>query len=384
MIHASTLVSKLPSVGTSIFSQMSALAVQHQAVNLSQGFPDYPADPYLIDLVEAAMRQGHNQYAAMPGLLTLREEIASKVALLYGVSLDPATEITITAGGTQALFTAIASLVQAGDEVIIFEPAYDSYAPTVALFGGKVVPVQLLAPDFSIDWEYVRSLITAQTKLVIINNPNNPTGTLLGEADLQALEAIVQDHALFILSDEVYEHLLYDGLQHQSVLSRPSLRARSYVVASFGKLVHTTGWKIGYAIAPKELSLEFRKIHQYNVFSVNSPMQYALAQYIADPQHYLGLSAFFQQKRDFLLQGLANSRFRVQACQGTYFLLLNYCAISMQKEIDFATRLTEQYKIAMIPISAFYHNQVEQQTLRICFAKKEETLAQAIEILQKI
>ncbi|QQT27698.1 methionine aminotransferase [Sphingobacterium spiritivorum] len=380
-IHIS---SKLPNVGTTIFTRMSALAQQYGALNLSQGFPDYAPDPQLLALVEQSMRDGHHQYAMMAGVPPLRERIASKVEQLYRVTVDSAEEITVTAGGTQAIFTAIASTISPGDEVIIFEPAYDCYRPAIELFGGKACAVRLLAPDFEIDWDYVKEQITDKTKMIIINNPNNPTGRVLQTADFTALCHIVRGTGILIISDEVYEHIVYDGGAIHSLLEYEELRNRSFIIASFGKLLHTTGWKVGYCIGPAELTKEFRKVHQFNVFSVNTPMQYAIAKYLEDPQTYLSLPSFFQEKRDFLAEGLKDTGFEVIPSQGTYFLNVCYSRISTLPEEDFAVRLTKDNGIAMIPVSAFYSTPVNQQLLRICFAKKAETLSKALDLLRNI
>lgn len=376
--------SKLPGTAVSIFSQMSALAAQHQALNLSQGFPNYPASTALIDLVDGYMRKGWNQYAPMAGNPALRERIADKVASLYAVNVDPDAEITVTAGGTQALFTVIATVIGPGDEVLIFEPAYDSYRPSVEVFGGKVVPIRLTAPAFAIDWQEVRRALTPKTKLIILNNPNNPSAKTLTADDLTALQAIVAESNAFVLSDEVYEHIIFDGRRHQSVLAYPLLRSRSFVVASFGKLLHTTGWKLGYVIAPQALTHEFRKIHQFNVFSVNTPMQAAIADYLKDESHYQSLPTFFQEKRDFVRDGLRGSRLNVLTSEGTYFLLVDYSRISDQHEMDFATFLTVEKGLATIPVAAFYSAAFDQKLLRLCFAKDQETLAKALDLLQKL
>ncbi|MDR0265242.1 MAG: aminotransferase class I/II-fold pyridoxal phosphate-dependent enzyme [Sphingobacterium sp.] len=378
------LTSKLPHVGTTIFTKMTMLANAQQALNLSQGFPDFETDPKLVQLVAQAMEKGYNQYAPMIGAQPLRDVIVKKYKEIYDVEVDATKELTITAGGTQAIFTAIATVVRPEDEVIIFEPAYDCYAPTIELFGGEVVPVRLLAPDFRIDWDYVATLINAKTRLIIINNPNNPTGKVLDKEELIKLGALLEGTSTLLLSDEVYEHIVFDGVLPQSVIGIPSLRERSFVVASFGKLLHTTGWKIGYCIAPALLTQEFRKVHQFNVFSVNSPMQFAIAEYLGDLSYVKGLPAFFEQKRNLLKDGLRESRFKILPCEGTYFLNIDYSAISQEKEFEFACSLTEQYKIATIPLSAFYKEVTNQQVLRVCFAKKDETLWKAVEILKKI
>ncbi|MDR2269544.1 MAG: aminotransferase class I/II-fold pyridoxal phosphate-dependent enzyme [Sphingobacterium sp.] len=378
------LTTKLPHVGTSIFTKMTMLANAEQALNLSQGFPDFETDPTLVKLVSAAMEKGYNQYAPMIGVQSLRETIAEKYKKVYAVEIDPSEELTITAGGTQAIFTAIATVVRPEDEVIIFEPAYDSYAPTIELFGGKIIPVRLLAPDFQIDWNYVATLINEKTRLVIINNPNNPTGKVLGKEELNKLEKLLAGTNTLLLSDEVYEHLVFDGIAPQSVLSIPGLRERSFVVASFGKLLHTTGWKIGYCVAPAILTHEFRKIHQFNVFSVNTPMQFAIAEYLKDVAYVESLAGFFEKKRDLLKNGLVQSRFKILPCEGTYFLNLDYSDISQEKEFDFACYLTKHYKIATIPLSAFYKQATDQQVLRVCFAKQDATLLKAVAILNEI
>ncbi|WP_241789122.1 methionine aminotransferase [Sphingobacterium rhinopitheci] len=382
--HDMPFKSKLPNTPASIFSRMSALAQEHQAINLSQGFPDFDTDPKLIEAVTKYMNEGFNQYAPMPGHISLREQISFKYDKFYGINVNPADEITITAGGTQGLFTVISAVVEKGDEVIIFEPAYDSYKPAIELMGAVVVPVRLMAPDFKIDWEYVRSLVNSKTKLIIINNPNNPTGRVFSVDDIQQLEYIVSAHNIVVLSDEVYEHMVYDVHKHISVLSSEILRSRSFVVCSFGKLLHTTGWKLGYVIAPAFFTIEFRKVHQFNVFSVNAPMQLAIASYLDDIDYYYSLPKFFQEKKDFLLHALKDSRFNVLPTQGTYFMLLDYSNISEEQELDFAERLTIEHKLAMIPVSAFYTHGDNQQLLRICFAKKLQTLTAAVDILKFI
>lgn len=376
--------SKLPHVGTTIFSKMSALAQQYGALNLAQGFPDYETDPDLIELVNNYMHDGNNQYALMPGVLKLREEIARKIWNTYQIEVDVNDEITVTAGGTQAIFTAIATLVEKGDEVIIFEPAYDCYAPTVTLFGGKIIPMVLQAPDFTIDWEYVASLVNDKTKLIIINNPNNPTGKLLSKKDTIALAEIVGNSSAFVLSDEVYENIVFDGETPNSLLANEVLRSRTFVVASFGKLLHVTGWKVGYCIAPSALTKEFRKVHQYNVFSVNTAVQMAIGTYLEDENRYYSLASFFEKKRDLLVNGIQHSRFKILPSQGTYFFNLDYSAISDLDELAFAEKLIRDHGIGLIPISAFYSNSLNQHLLRICFAKKEETLLKGIKLLNEI
>ncbi|MCX2449800.1 methionine aminotransferase [Pedobacter sp. PLR] len=376
--------SKLPGTGTNIFSVMSKLAEEHQAINLSQGFPDYNCDPKLIEYVADAMRQGFNQYAPMTGLPTLREVIAEKMSLLYGANYNPETEINITAGGTQAIFTALSAYIHPGDEVIIFEPAYDAYAPTIKLLGGLVKPYELAPPNYEIDWEMVKKLFSANTKMIILNSPQNPTGCVLSEKDIKALIKLTKNTDIMILSDEVYEHIIFDGKQHHSVALYPELRERSFIVASFGKLLHTTGWKLGYCLAPEQLMKEFRKVHQFNVFSVNTPMQVGIARYLKDPQSYLGLSAFFQQKRDLFRNLLAETKFKLLPCDGSYFQCVSYEHLSDEKDVAMAERLIKEYGVASIPVSAFYIRNTDHHVLRFCFAKKQETLEKAVERLVKL
>jgi methionine aminotransferase len=368
------IVSKLPHIGTNIFTIMSGLAAQHGAVNLSQGFPNFDPSGRLRRLVTEAMAAGHNQYAPMPGLLALRQQIAAKIARLYSVETDPDTEITITAGGTQAIFSIILAVVHPGDEVILLEPCYDSYRPSVEAAGGIPVAYTMTAPDFSVDWQALGSLITPRTRLICINTPGNPTGTILTGADMQALEQIVEGTSIAVMSDEVYEHLIYDGVEHASVLRYPALRSRSFAVYSFGKTCHCTGWKIGYCVAPPALTAEFRKIHQFNVFSVHHPMQVALAEFLQDPQEYLGLPAFYQQKRDFFADLMQGTAYRPLPCAGTYFQVYDYSAISREGDLDFCKRLTTDFGVASIPVSAFYSDGRDQHLIRVCFAKTEEVL----------
>lgn len=376
--------SKLPNRKTSIFSIMSALSAQHEAINLSQGFPDYAVDPKLTKLIYKYMELGFNQYAPMPGDISLRESIRHKYHYLYDLDINSNTEITVTAGATQALFTAIAATVRPGDEVIIFEPAYDSYGVTVELFGGKVIPIRLTSPDFIIDWKEVAQKVNERTRLIIINNPNNPTGRVFSDHDFKQLSDIIKNSNAYLLSDEVYEHLVFDGIQSRTVLQDPVLRERAFVVASFGKLLHATGWKIGYCIANETLTDEFRKVHQFNVFSVHSPTQRAIGEYIENPENYINLPTFFQEKRDYLIAGLRSSRFNINVPQGTYFLNVDYKDISDLPENEFAISLVEQHKIATIPTSAFYSDRFNQHQLRICFAKQESTLEKAIQRLNNI
>jgi methionine aminotransferase len=376
--------SKLPHTGTTIFTVMSQLAEEHQAINLSQGFPDYECDPKLVGLVTEAMHKGFNQYAPMAGLPALRELIAEKVNTLYGSSYHPDTEVTITAGGTQAIFTALSACINPGDEVIIFEPAYDSYAPAVKLLGGLVKPYELVPPNYEIDWEMVKKLFTVNTKMIILNSPQNPTGCILSEKDIKALIKLTRNTDVLILSDEVYEHIIYDGKQHQSIALYPELYERSFIVASFGKLLHTTGWKLGYCLAPDRLMKEFRKVHQYNVFSVNAPMQVAIAGYLQDKDTYMGLSAFFQEKRDLFRKLMAETKFKLLPCNGSYFQCVSYEHLHQEKDTDMAVKLVKEYGVASIPVSAFYIRNNDHHVLRFCFAKKQETLEKAVERLMKL
>jgi methionine transaminase len=376
--------SKLPEIPTSIFSVMSKLATQQNALNLSQGFPDFESDSKLIDLVNIAMKKGKNQYAPMPGIFSLRKAIAEKMEKLYGVSYNPETEITITAGATQAIFTIIAATVKKDDEVIIFKPAYDCYEPSIQLFGGKPIAVQLNPEEFSINWDEVKQLITNKTRMIIINTPHNPSGRVLSRKDMLQLEEIVRDTNILLLSDEVYEHIIFDDEKHQTAALFPALAERTFITASFGKTFHNTGWKTGYCIAPSELTKEFRKVHQFNVFSVNHPTQVALAEYLQTPSNYLDLGDFYQEKRDLFLSLIKDSRFVFTPSKGTYFQLLNFSTITNESDYDFAVRLTKEQKIAGIPISVFNENKYDSKVLRFCFAKTDETLKKAAEILCKI
>ena len=380
------LVSRLPQVGTTIFTQMSQLAAQHDAVNLGQGFPDFECDPRLVALVNEAMLAGHNQYPFMTGVPALREAIAAKMAGLYGHDYDAASEITVTAGATQGLMTAILCAVHPGDEVIIIEPAYDSYAPAVALAGGVAVPVAMTLGDdgYSVPWQTLAAAVTPKTRLIIVNTPHNPTGSVLRQADLDALAAIVDGTRILVLSDEVYEHMVFDGAAHASVSTHPLLAARAFVVSSFGKTYHVTGWKIGYVAAPAALMREFRKVHQYNVFSVNAPMQHGVAHYMRDPAPWRDLAAFYQKKRDLFRAGLQGSRFTLLPCDGTYFQCVRYDAISDLPEAEFAKWLTVEAKVAAIPVAAFYSQPKESGIVRFCFAKRDETLALALARLQSL
>jgi methionine aminotransferase len=376
--------SKLPGVGTTIFTVMSALAREHDAINLSQGFPDFNPDELLLKEVEKAIRSGNNQYAPMAGLASLRDGIATKVGSLYKCNVDPESEITITAGGTQALFTAIAAMITENDEVILFSPAYDSYAPAVELSGGKAVYYSMEAPDFAINWQQVKKLVTQRTRMIVINTPHNPSGTILTEKDMKELEKLTKGTDIIILSDEVYEHIIYDEAAHQSVLRYPKLAERSMVVGSFGKTYHATGWKVGYCIAPKELMTEFRKVHQFNVFSVSTPMQYAYAEILKHPHLYDGLAAFYQDKRDFFKKAMKGSKFDLLDTKGTYFQLASYKRITEDKDTEVVKWLTKEFKVAAIPVSVFYHQHLDQKVIRFCFAKENETLERAAESLSKI
>ncbi|SDH85486.1 methionine aminotransferase [Chryseobacterium taeanense] len=377
-------LSKLSNVGTTIFSQMTQLANENEAINLSQGFPDFMPDSELLDHVNHFIKKGFNQYAPMAGMMVLKEQIAEKIENSHQAIYHPDSEITITAGGTQAIFTAIASFIKKDDEVIIFEPAYDCYEPTVELFGGIVKRFEMKAPDYEIDWNIVKSLVSDKTKMIILNNPNNPAGKVLKENDMEELIKIVKGTSILILSDEVYENIVFDGRRHLSICRYPELKERSLLVASFGKLFHVTGWKIGYCAAPENLTHEFRKVHQFNVFSVNTPMQLALAEYMKNPDHYNYLNSFFQEKRDFLRQGLSNTSFELLDCEGTYFQALKYDKISDKSDLDFARELTISHKVASVPFSSFYKNKLNENVIRLCFAKKQETLEKAIENLSKI
>ena len=375
--------SRLPTVGTTIFTVMSALAAEKGAVNLGQGFPDFDCDPLLVDAVTQAMKDGFNQYPPMAGIPALREAIAAKVAALYGHVYNPNTEITITAGATQAILTSILCCVHPGDEVIVIEPVYDSYVPSIELAGGTPVFVQMeVGPQgYSVPWQKVAAAVTPRTRLIMINSPHNPTGSVLREADVRALEDIVRGTDILIVSDEVYEHMVYDGARHESVCRYPELASRSFVISSFGKTYHVTGWKIGYVAAPAPLTAEFRKVHQFNVFTVNTPVQHGIARYMAAPAPYLELPAFYQRKRDLFRAGLASTKFKLLPSDGTYFQCVDYSAISSLPEADFAKWLTTEMGVAAIPVSAFYNQPKESGIVRFCFAKKDETLRTALERL---
>ena len=377
-------ISKLPDVKTTIFTIMSRLAKKHNAINLSQGFPDFASDPKLIELVTSAMKNGFNQYAPMQGILSLREEIARKFDILYNTNYDHETEITVTSGATQAIFTIISTFIHENDEVIVFKPAYDCYEPAIELNKGKTVAIQLEAPLYKVDWNSVKLLINDKTKMIIINTPHNPSGTVLDKKDMLELQKLVKGTDIIILSDEVYEHIIFDKQQHQSVCLFSNLKERSFITSSFGKTFHNTGWKMGYCVAPKELMHEFRKVHQFNVFCANHPMQIAFAEYLKNTKNYLSLNTFYQEKRDFFLQSIKDSRFTCIPSTGTYFQLLDYSSISNQNDLDMAKKLVKENQLASIPISAFNKNALETKVLRFCFAKKKETLEKAAEILCKL
>ena len=382
--YKNSIFSKLPKVGTTIFTKMSAMANAHGALNLSQGFPDFDIDDRLIHCVEKSMKAGYNQYAPMPGLIQLRERIAEKIFNQYQIEYHPETEITITSGATQAIFTAIAAFVKEEDEVIIFTPAYDCYQPAIELVGGKPVFVQMKSPEYKVNWEEVKKLISQRTRMIIINTPHNPTGTLLSEEDLQELDKITADSEIIILSDEVYEHIVFDQHEHASICKNKRLADRTLAVFSFGKTFHITGWKMGYCIGPKELMVEFRKVHQFNVFSSNHPLQHALSEYLIEPDKYLSLGGFYQNKRDVFLAAISGSKFKIIPSHGTYFQLLDYSEITAENDINFAERLVLEYGIAAIPVSVFYNSPLDEKVLRFCFAKKEKTLNLAGDILTNI
>jgi methionine aminotransferase len=375
-------------VGTTIFTVMSALATEHQAVNLGQGFPDFACDPRLLDAVDAAMRAGHNQYPPMPGVPALRQAMADKVRALYGLEIDANTEITVTAGATQAILTAILAVVHPGDEVIVLEPCYDSYVPNIELAGGVVVRVPLTPGTFRPNFDAISAAITPRTRAILINSPHNPSGMVWSEAEMRRLEEILAPTDVLLISDEVYEHMVFDGQQHQSAARYPGLAGRAFIVSSFGKTYHVTGWKIGTVVAPAPLTAEFRKVHQFNVFTVNTPMQHALAAYMADPAPYLQLSDFYAAKRDRFRAGLAKTRFRLLPSQGTYFQCVDISTLAVPErdlpEADFCQWLTREIGVAAIPLSAFYGDGFDQKVVRFCFAKKDETLDEGIRRLARL
>jgi methionine aminotransferase len=376
--------SKLPDVGTTIFTVMSGLAAELQAVNLGQGFPDYPMPEELAGLVTAAMKNNYNQYAPMPGYWPLMEAIAEKIAFLYGNNVHPADEITITPGGTYAIYTAITSALQPGDEVIVFQPGYDSYIPNVVVNGGVPVLVNLEFPEYKINWDLVRQKITPRTRMILLNSPHNPTGAVLQQDDIEQLRSIVRDTNIVIVSDEVYEHIVFDNIPHHSMLRYPDLYARSFVCFSFGKVYHCTGWKLGYCVAPKPFTSEFRKIHQFNCFSCHTPSQVALAEFLKNKDSYLSLSAWMQQKRDYFLQLMQQTRFTMLQSRGSYFVGATYDRISDEADKDFCIRITREFGVAAIPVSAFYQSGKDDKVVRFCFCKKEETLEKAVERLAKV
>ena len=379
-----TLNSKLPTVGTTIFTVMSSLALEHKAINLSQGFPDFSMDPALIEAVHKAMTDGANQYTHMNGYPPLRERIAAKVAHLYGAAVDPQTEITVTPGATYAIYTALSSILRPGDEVIAFEPAYDSYIPNIEVNGATPVLIPLSFPDYSIDWARVKQAITPRTRMILLNTPHNPTGTVWKQTDFEALERLVEGTEILVMSDEVYEHITFDGYRHPSILHYPGLRARAFACFSFGKAYHCTGWKVGYCIAPPELTTEFRKVHQFNCFSTNTPAQVGLAAYLDNRSAYESLPRFFQHKRDYFLALMKDSPFRWLDSKGSYFVLGSYGHFSQQKDTEFSVRLTKEYGVAVIPVSVFYRDGKDDKVVRFCFAKSENTLEEAARRLSRL
>ncbi len=376
--------SRLPNVGTSIFSVMSKMALDHGAINLSQGFPDFSIDREIIDLVHKYMIEGNNQYAPMPGVPVLRQQIAEVIQGTYRHAIDPETEVTITSGATEGIFSAIAAFVRPGDEVILFDPSYDSYDPAIRLNGGTPVQINLKYPDFSIDWDLVKSKINGKTRMIMVNTPHNPSGSVLKESDVAELEKIALSNDILVLSDEVYERLIFDKKIHHSALSRKGLASKSITIFSFGKTFHATGWKAGYVVAPPELTREIRKTHQFIVFAVNTPVQFALAEYLKNPSHYLELGNFYERKRDLFLELTKGSSFRPLACYGSYFQLMSYQAISNKPDREMAEWLTREFKVASIPVSVFYNDGTDNRLLRFCFAKKDETLEKACAILRKL
>ncbi len=383
-INKPIITTKLPLVGTTIFTIMSSMATEYKAINLSQGFPDFPVSEELISLVNKYMKLGYNQYAPMMGVKELRAAISEKTFNLYNVDYNPDSEITITSGGTEALFAAISAVVKKCDEVIVFEPAYDSYIPAIELNGGIPVCVSLKYPDYKIDWNEVRNKISLKTKLIIINNPHNPTGAVLDKTDLNELVKIVQNTNIFLIGDEVYEHIIFDGLKHLSLMTMPELQQRSFIISSFGKTFHVTGWKTGYCVAPKELTTEFRKIHQFLTFSTFTPLQYALAEFLKNPENYKGVPSFYEKKRNTFLESIKNSKFTFVPSKGSYFQNLCYSAISNEPDTELAIRLTKEIGVASVPISVFYKDKTDEKILRFCFAKEDETLLKAGEKLSKL
>ncbi len=378
------LNSKLPRAGTTIFTVMSALSAQHEAINLSQGFPDFGIDPELAEILRRKVAEGRNQYAPMQGLMELRQALSSKVQITSGLDVNPETEINITAGATQAIYAAITALVSEGDEVVVFTPAYDCYMPAIELNGGKAIQIELRYPDYQIPWKEVKKVVKHHTRMIIINSPHNPTGMVMSAEDLKELSAVTKGSDIVVLSDEVYEHIIFDGREHQSVLKYPELASRSLAVFSFGKTFHCTGWKLAYVIGPERLMREFRKVHQFEVFACNHPMQAALAEYLSNEERYLSLPKFYQDKRDFFQSRMAKSRFEAVPSMGPYFQLYRYTKISRKHDTEFAKWLTTEHGVSAIPISVFYSNNVQEYVVRFCFAKKEETLERATEVLCQI
>ncbi|MBC7904763.1 MAG: aminotransferase class I/II-fold pyridoxal phosphate-dependent enzyme [Gemmatimonadaceae bacterium] len=379
-----SIKSKLPDVGTTIFTVMSALATQHKAINLGQGFPDFPMDERLTSLVSKAMTDNFNQYAPMPGWMPLRDAIAEKVAILYDAGIDAEKEITITPGGTYAIYSALTAVLRPGDEVIVFEPAYDSYIPNIEINGAKAITIDLTHPSYKIDWNVVREKISPRTRMIMLNSPHNPTGAVLEPYDIEQLRSVVEGTEILILSDEVYEHLIFDGIPHESILKYPDLLERSFVCFSFGKVYHCTGWKLGYCIAPGELTKEFRKVHQFNCFSCHTPSQVALASFLQDRNSYESLAPFLQKKRDYFIELMKGTSFTMHHSSGSYFICASYDMISDEPAADLAKRLTKDFGVAAIPLSAFYRSGKDDKVLRFCFAKKEETLKEAVTRLTKV
>ena len=384
MIYPNTISSKLPKVGTTIFTVMSALANEHKAINLSQGFPNFDVNPKLVSLINQKMKSGFNQYAPMQGIQQLREVICEKMEKLYGAKYHPDKEVNITSGGTQAIYTALTAVIREGDEVIVIEPAYDCYVPAIELNGGIPIYVQLKAPTHTIDWNDVKKVISPRTKVMMINTPHNPMGSVMSENDMKVLEKIVKGTNIIIISDEVYEHIIFDGKKHESVCKYPGLAERSFIIYSFGKTYHATGWKLGYCLAPENLMTEFRKVHQFIVFACNTPIQHALAEYINDCNDYTELAGFYQTKRDFFLKQIKDSRFKFVPASGSYFQLLDYSVITNEKDTEYAIRLTKENGVASIPTSVFYHKPIDNKLLRFCFAKTDDVLKKAGEKLCKI
>ena len=384
MNFSAAIKSKLPNVGTTIFSIMSAHASEQGAINLAQGFPDFNCSPKLISLVNQYMERGMNQYAPMPGLMQLRERISEKTEKLYGAYYKPDTEITIVPGGTHGIYAAVSAVVGEGDEVVVIEPCYDSYVPAIELNGGRAVFYEMKYPDYAIDWNEVKKLINFKTRMIMINTPHNPTGTTLTESDMLQLQKILDNTDVVVLSDEVYEHIIFDGAEHQSVAKYPKIAERSIIVSSFGKTYHTTGWKMGYVLAPENLTKEFRKVHQFIAFSANTPIQYALADYMDDADAYLQLKHFYEEKRNLFQTLIKGSNFKLLPCKGSYFQMLNYAKITQERDVDFALRLTKDYKVASIPTSVFYQKKLDNNVLRFCFAKENETLEKAAEKLMRV